>query len=76
MSSPTVKEIETARSKLFGEMLGDMLALSCTPDELFADPSFAADLRKKAQSNYDRWNELSKQSARATAGLAAKDTQR
>lgn len=76
MSSPTVKEIETARSKLFGEMLGEMLSLSCTPDELFADPSFAADLRKKAQGFYDRWNELSKQSAKATAELAAKDVQR
>jgi hypothetical protein len=45
-----------------------MLALSCTPDGLFADPMFAADLRRKAQSHYDRWNELSKLSARATRG--------
>ena len=71
---PNVKEIETARSRLFGEMLGEMLSLSCTPDELFADPTFAADLRKKAQGYYDRWNELSKQSAKATMELAAKDT--
>lgn len=68
MSSPTVKDIETARSSLFGEMLGDMLAISCTPDELFADPAFAADLRKRAQSNYDRWNELSRLSAKALRG--------
>ncbi len=73
MPNPTVKDIETARSKLFGEMLGDMLALSCTPDELFADPAFAADLRKKAQGFYDRWNELSKQSAKATTKFAAKE---
>lgn len=68
MSSPTVKEIETARSKLFGEMLADMLALSCTPDELFADRAFTADLRKKAQGFYYRWNELSRQSAKAIRG--------
>ena len=73
MSSTTVKEIETARSKLFGEMLGEMLSLSCTPDELFANPAFAADLRKKAHGFYDRWNELSKQSAKATMEIAAKD---
>ena len=65
---PKIKEIETARSRLFGEMLGDMLALSCTPDGLFADPAFAADLRKRAQSHYDRWNELSKLSAMAIGG--------
>lgn len=70
---PKIKEIETARSRLFGEMLGEMLSLSCTPDELFANPEFAADLRKKAQSHYDRWNELSKLSAKATMELAAKD---
>lgn len=64
----TISEIETARSRLFGEMLADMLVLSCTPDGLFADPAFAADLRKRAQSHYDRWNELSKLSARATRG--------
>lgn len=68
MSNPTVKEIETARSKLFGDMLADMLALSCTPDGLFANPAFAADLRKKAKSHYDRWNELSKLSARVIRG--------
>lgn len=65
---PNVKEIETARSKLFGEMLGEMLSLSCTPDELFANTEFAADLRKKAQGYYNRWNELSKQSIKATRG--------
>lgn len=70
---PKIKEIETARSRLFGEMLGEMLFLSCTPDELFANPDFAADLRKKAQGYYDRWNELSKLSAKATTELAAKD---
>lgn len=64
MPNPTFKEIETARSKLFGAMLADMLALSCTPDELFADPAFAADLRKRAKSHYDRWNGLSKLSAK------------
>ncbi len=64
----TISGIETERSKLFGEMLADMLALSCTPDELFADPAFAADLRKRAQSHYDRWNELSKLSAMAIGG--------
>lgn len=68
MSNPTVKEIETARSKLFGDMLADMLALSCTPDGLFANPAFAADLRKKAKSHYDRWNELSKLSAKVIRG--------
>lgn len=68
MSNPTVKEIETARSKLFGDMLADMLALSCTPDGLFADPAFAADLRKRAESLYDRWNELSKLSAKVIRG--------
>lgn len=68
MSNPTVKEIETARSKLFGAMLADMLALSCTPDGLFANPAFAADLRKKAKSHYDRWNELSKLSAKVIRG--------
>lgn len=68
MPNPTVKEIETARSKLFGDMLADMLALSCTPDGLFANPAFAADLRKKAKSHYDRWNELSKLSARVIRG--------
>lgn len=73
MSNPTVKEIETARSKLFGAMLADMLALSCTPDELFANPAFAADLRKKAKSHYDRWNELSKLSAKAFGGVACRD---
>ena len=73
MPDPTVKEIETARSKLFGDMLGDMLALSCTPDELFADPAFAADLRKRAKSHYDRWNELSKLSAKAFGGVACRD---
>ena len=71
---PKIKKIETARSKLFGEMLGEMLSISCTPDELFADTAFAADLRKKAQGFYDRWNDLSKQSAKATMELAAKDT--
>lgn len=70
---PKISDIETARSKLFGDMLADMLALSCTPDELFANGEFAADLRKKAQSHYDRWNELSKLSAKATMELAAKD---
>lgn len=70
---PKIKEIETARSRLFGEMLGEMLSLSCTPDELFANGEFAADLRKKAQGYYDRWNELSKLSAKATMELAAKD---
>lgn len=65
---PKVSEIEAARSKLFGEMLADMLALSFTPDELFADPAFTADLRKKAQSSYDRWNELSRLSAKALRG--------
>ena len=68
MPNPTVKEIETARSKLFGAMLADMLTLSCTPDGLFADPAFAADLRKKAKSHYDRWNELSKLSAKVIRG--------
>lgn len=62
---PNVKEIETARSKLFGEMLGEMLSLSCTPDELFANGAFAADLRKKAQGYYDRWNELYRESIKA-----------
>lgn len=70
---PNVKDIDTERSKLFGEMLGEMLSLSCTPDELFANGAFAADLRKKAQGYYDRWNELSKLSAKATMELAAKD---
>lgn len=70
---PNVKDIDTERSKLFGEMLGEMLALSFTPDELFANTAFAADLRKKAQGYYDRWNELSKLSAKATMELAAKD---
>lgn len=65
---PNAKEIEIARSKLFGEMLGEMLSLACTPDELFADPTFAADLRKKAQTYYDRWNDLSRLSAKATRG--------
>ena len=68
MPNPTVKEIETARSKLFGAMLADMLALSCTPDGLFVDPAFTADLRKRAQGHYDRWNELSKLSAKAFGG--------
>ena len=60
--SPKISEIEAARSKLFGEMLADMLYISCTPDELFANPTFSADLRKKAQFHYDRWNELFRQS--------------
>lgn len=68
MPNPTVKEIEMARSKLFGDMLADMLALSCTPDELFADPAFAADLRKRANGYYDRWNGLSRQSAKVIRG--------
>ena len=68
MPNPTVKESETARSKLFGALLAAMLALSCTPDGLFADPAFAADLRKRAKSHYDRWNELSKLSAKVIRG--------
>lgn len=68
MPNPTVKEIEMARSKLFGDMLADMLALSCTPDELFANPAFAADLRKRAKGHYDRWDSLSKQSAKVFRG--------
>jgi len=66
MPNPTVKEIETERSKLFGEMLADMLSLSFTPDELFADPAFAADLRKRAKGHYDRWNEIYRQSVKAS----------
>ena len=64
----THREIEEARSRLFGEMLGEMLIISNTPDELFADKGHAADLRKKAAAYYDRWNALYKESIKATAG--------
>lgn len=51
-------EIDTARSKLLGEAVGELLAISLTPDELLSDPVYAKKLKARCAAYYERWDAI------------------